>query len=42
MNGHAVAMGARALACFQARYDMRSNAQSILKILSELAPPPQP
>jgi glycosyltransferase involved in cell wall biosynthesis len=36
------AMGARALACFQTRYDMRTNAQSILKILSELAPLPQP
>jgi glycosyltransferase involved in cell wall biosynthesis len=34
------AMGDRALACFTTRYDMRTNAQSILEILSELAPGP--
>jgi glycosyltransferase involved in cell wall biosynthesis len=36
------AMGRRALSCFAARYDMRTNAQAILKILSELAPDPAP
>ncbi|HEX4650376.1 MAG TPA: glycosyltransferase [Granulicella sp.] len=36
------AMSNRALTCFQTRYDMDTNAQAILRILSELAPPPAP
>ena len=36
------AMGQRALTCFETRYDMRTNAQAILKVLSELAPNPTP
>jgi len=37
--GAQAVMADRALACFQSRYDMRTNAQAILKIFAELTPP---